>query len=717
MRTFRYEWKKLCGFRLLWIILLCLLCLNGYVQISHANSRGFTGSEYRGIIHRLNKMEPEKMPDYLQTQMERFGFGAYNRAEFSIELINEMQPAVDQLLQYPDYLANIADQSGQLSALSLWGGKDTFSYRNIQKTPPAYEAVQGITLRLDKSLGIEDALNHSVSDYLGLFLLFLIVSAVMLRDREQGMMPLLFAMPEGRGTLLRVKLGLIALCTVGITLLLFGENLLIGGMMYGLGDLSRPVQCIGSLYTCNLPVSVGTYLVLFFLTKIAGFLVFSMVFAAICAAAHNNLTVYICSGIFVGVSYLLYHFVPALSAWSMFRYLSPAQLVNVNEVFGTYRNINLFGYPFSLKIAAFIAIVLLLTAACAVCALLFIRRKNLQYRNVSLTLLRRRHSRVHGQFYYVCFRSLILQRGIVPVIAVIFAAAVWSSGFVRYLSSDEIYYEKFTTEQAGVLTEDTFAFIKEKQVGYKKLENQIMQLQMSGKANSFALNELYQKMNDRGAFERFRARYNAIRKSDAAGEMFYDSGYARLFGMDGNTDDLQMNLMILIFLCLLLAPFASLDRKTDMVKILYATAAGKHGYWKKLLLYSALCGAAVSLLFNLPYVWHILQKYGTQGLSAPLQSMTMCADDSVIRSVRTQIILLLLVRTAAAAATAMLISLLSAACRSPIPAYIATFSVFVLPAGLALLGVPNMPVIGVNPFLSFNRLVGTATEMYGMYNM
>ena len=81
---------------------------------------------------------------------------------------------------------------------------------------------------------------------------------------------------------------------------------------------------------------------------------------------------------------------------------------------------------------------------------------------------------------------------------------------------------------------------------------------------------------------------------------------------------------------------------------------------------------------------------------------------------RTQIILLLLVRTAAAAVTAMLISLLSAACRSPVPAYIATFSVFVLPAGLALLGVPLMPVTGVNPFLSFNRLVGTAAEMYSM---
>ena len=141
-----------------------------------------------------------------------------------------------------------------------------------------------------------------------------------------------------------------------------------------------------------------------------------------------------------------------------------------------------------------------------------------------------------------------------------------------------------------------------------------------------------------------------------------------------------------------------------MVKILYATAAGKRGYRKKLLIYSAVCGIAVSLIFHVPYILHILQKYGTQGLSAPLQSMTDFSQSSPVRSVGTEIAVLFLVRTVSAAVTAVLMSLLSGCCKSQVTAYIANISVFVLPAALALLGVSAMRYIGVNPILSYNPL-------------
>ena len=619
-------------------------------------------------------------------------------------MIAEVQDSLTRIEEYPDYLTGIDTQAANTAGLSLWGGKDTFSYRNIQKTPPAYTAVKNVTLRLDTERGIDDALHHPVTDFLGIFILFLTVSWIMLKDREQGMTPLLYAMPGGRGSLLCAKLVLTVLCTAGTVLLLYGENLLIGARMYGLGDLSRPIQCIGSFYECNLPVSAGTYLLLFTALKIAGFLVFSMAFAAFCAAAKNNLTVYALSGGFCGISFLLYQFVPALSNWSLFHYLNPMQLVRANDIIGTYKNINLFGYPFSLKPAAWITAAFFLLVFVCIAAYFFVSCRNRQYRNVMLRFVKHRSKRVHGQMFYVVFRSLILQKGIVPVLVVIFTAAVFSTGFVRTYTSDDIYYEKFTTEQAGVLTEQTARFIREKQENYAALEKQIQDLQRAGQNNMFQISQLYEKMHDRSAFEQFRTRYNAIRTSSVDGEMFYDTGYARLFGLDGNSDDLVINLCILLFLCLLLSPFASQDRKTDMVKILYASASGKRGYWKRLLLYSALCGIAVSLIFNVPYIMHILQKYGTQGLSAPLQSMTAFAEDPRIRTVRTEIIVLFCVRVIAAAVTGMLISLVSDVCRSPITAYIANISIFVLPAALALLGVSAMRFIGVNPFLSYNPL-------------
>lgn len=707
MRILRYEWKKLCSFRLLWILLLVLLCVNGYVQISAANDRGYTGSEYRRCIYYVQHLKPERVKPFLEKQMNADMFSG--EGEFSWFVTAEIQDSISRIEAYPDYLAGIETQAENASGLSLWGGKDTFSYRNIQKTPPAYTAVKNVTLRLDTEHGIDDALHHPVTDFLGIFAVFFTVSWIMLKDREQGMTPLLYALPAGRGTLLRSKLLLIVLCTAGTVLLLYGENLLIGARMYGLGDLSRPIQCIGSFYECNLPVSAGTYIMLFTGLKIAGFLVFSMAFAAICAAAKNNLTVYALSGGFCGISFLLYRFVPPLSNWSLFHYLNPVQLVRVNDIIGTYKNINLFGYPVSLKPAALMTAGALLTAFICAAVLFFVSRRNRQYRNVSFRILKHKGKRIHGQMFYVVFRSLNLQKGIVPVLAVIFAAAVFSSGFVRTYTSDDIYYEKFTTEHAGVITEETLRFIKEKQANYAALEKQIQDLQRSGQDHMYQISQLYEKMRDRSAFERFRTRCNAIRRSRADGELFYDTGYARLFGLDGGNEDLIINLCILIFLCLLLSPFASQDRKTEMVKILYATAAGKRGYWKHLLIYSALCGIAVSLSFNVPYIWHILQRYGAQGLSAPLQSMTVFAEKPLIRSVRSEIMILFTVRILSAAVTGMLMSILSGICRSQVTAYISNISVFVLPAALALLGVSAMRYIGVNPFLSYNPIAALLT--------
>ena len=699
MRILRYERKKLCGFRLLWILLPVLLCINGYVQISAANARPYSAAEYRDCLRYLQTLEPEQMSPYIEQQLDAAFSGG--TAEFSWAALTEMQESIARIEGYADYLAEIDARAKQNSGLAIWGGKDNFSYRNMQKTPPAYQTMKQVTLRLDTERGLDDALHHPVTDFLGIFLLFLIVSTVMLKDREQGMMPLLFSMPDGRGALLRAKLLLITCCTAGTVLLLYGENLLIGAGMYGLGDLSRPIQCIGSFYECNLPVSAGTYLLLFTAMKFIAYLVFSMAFAAICTAAKNNLTVYAVSGGFCGISFLLYQFVSPLSNWSLLHFLNPMQLVRVHEIIGTYRNLNLFGYPASLKISAPIAAIIYILTAICISVMCFVHRRNQQYRSLSVTFLKRRTRSVHGQMYYVIYRSLVLQKGIVPVLAVIFAAAVFSSGFTRYYTSDDIYYEKFTTEHAGVITEDTLAFIREKQAHYDALQHEMEEIQASAQPDMMRLNAITEEMHDRSAFTQFCTRCDAIMQSSVGGELFYDTGYARLFGLDGNSDVLKINLCILVFLCLLLSPYAAQDRKTDMVKILYATSAGKRGYWKCLLIYSAVCGITVSVIFNMPYVMHILQKYGTAGLSAPLQSMTEFAQKGIIRTVQTEIIILLAVRIFSAAVTAMCMSLISGRCRSLVTAYVVNLSIFVLPAALALMGVSVMRYFGVNPFLSY----------------
>lgn len=682
MRILFCEWKKLFSFQVLWILMICLFLVNGYIQISVMRERSYSAESYRAIHEKMSKMSLDEADDFLSEQIDSVFSG--KTSEYSMELLMDIQEHITLLNAYPEYLFDINAQKNSMSVISIWGGKDTFSYRNIQKTPQAYEALSETVLLLAPMLGIKDALQNPLTDFIGLSLIFLLVTTVMLKDREQCMMPLLYSMPNGRERLFFEKLALITLSTIGIVFLLYGENFIISGTMYGVGDLSRPVQCIDILYSCNLSISVGIYLALFFLMKILAFLVYAVMFVFACVVSKNNLMLYSISGCYCGFCYLLHRFVPENSTFGLLHYINPVQFIYVNDVIGTYCNINFFGYPVSLKIVSFITILFMLIVTISLCSVLFVKNKNMQYRNIVPHLFKNKKKHVHGQFYYVCYRSLVLQKGFILIMVLLFLAYLFSANFSRVYTSDDIYYEKFTTQFQGAITQETYDFITEKELHYSVLENRILELQMKD-INQYEIAELYEKMRDKNAFTRLKNRVDAIQHSSQNGELFYDSGYERLFGIGGNQETMYIILFEMLFLVMLLSPYASQDQKTNMIRVLYATSAGKTGYWKKLLLYSAICGVAVSILFNVPYVWNILQKYGMQGLSAPIQSITAFTQWNINITVSETIGLLLTLRIIRSCIIAMLISIFSAISRSQITAYVVNFSIFVLPVVLLLM--------------------------------
>mgnify|MGYP000046065260 CR=1 FL=1 len=238
----RAELKKCLSFRVLWILLFCLLCINGYSQITNAYDRYYTPSEYNALYEQLNRMSLQEANAFVSAKIE--SASPDSDADYNGYLYYDTLEIIEGLQNYPAYLESIQTNAENMTAVSIWGGTDTFSYRNIQKTPSAYTALAGTTLVLDTSLGIEDLLSSPLTDFLAVLLLFFCVCRIFLRDREQGILPLLYATPNGRLRLMSCKLGIAVLCAIGLVLLFYGEIALISCNLYGLGDLSRPIQCI-----------------------------------------------------------------------------------------------------------------------------------------------------------------------------------------------------------------------------------------------------------------------------------------------------------------------------------------------------------------------------------------------------------------------------------------------------------------------------------------
>ena len=700
MKVFLCECKKLMSFRIFWIVFSCLLLVNGYIQINRANERYYTPKSYRSFFSETENMSLNEIQKYLNELLEKQSSGEYTA--YPMYLIYDMLELSKECEDYPSYLNGIKEQADNMSSVSIWGGTDTFSYRNIQKTPSAYAAIPAEELPLAPSFGLENTFTSPVTDFIGIFLIFLTVCGVMLRDREQGIISLLSTLFRGRTYLLLTKFSVVSLCASSIALLLFGENLVIGGCLYGLGDLHRPIQSVFGFYQCNLSVSVGEFLILFFMLKIASYLLFAAIFSLICMASKNNIMIYGISGEICAAAFLFNRFVDVNSVFQILHYWNPVKFTQAAEILGTYHNVNVLGYPVSLKCSSVLLIVVLIAVMVFSCIWIAEKNQNVQYRAVRIDFFHRKKVRIHSRFYYVYYRSLILNKGILLLFASIFASAVLSASFSRQYDNDDIYYENFTNELEGTVTSDTLNYLEEKEEKYASVEKEIEKIKLSGNVNTYKLNLLYNELNDRAAFEHLNKRVQSIQSSGRNGEIFYDTGFERLFGFDGNKEEYVLILLMLLFAVLILSPVASADKKNDMVKIIFSTKCGKSGYYKDLLWYSILCGTFASLLFTVPYIINILNSYGTQGLSAPIQSIQSIAGSFTVGGL---IVLLIIFRTIGSMITAMIITCISSLCRSPMAAYIVNIALFVVPVSLVLLGVDFMKYVSVTPLLSFHCLI------------
>lgn len=677
----RREFQKIFSSKVLWLLLIGLLLVNGYVQIDKTHARYYTPENYRDFFSEIAGQTPYETDIFLAEKTENINKG--NIEDYPMVLVYDMQEISAELRDYPDYLLSIFDNAKVMEAANIWGETNTFSYRNIQKTPLAYENITETNLLpLQPSLGIEDATNGKITSIFGIFLVFLFTSMIFLQDREQEILPLLYSTKNGRWKLCSVKFFTASICSVALAILFFLENFIIGGVLYGVGDLSRPMQTIYGFYTANLPISVGLYLLLYCVIQMFAYLVFSSIFALICTIAKNNITIY---GLSAGVSLmwvLCYQMIPTYSPIALLHYWNPIQLLHSNEIFADYVNVNFFGFPISSKISILILTAVLISI-CFVCSnVLFSISRNLQYKRIGR--IKRKTNCIHSRFYYICHRYLVLNHGFVLIIALIGVSAFCSANLVRTYNNDDIYYENFTTDFTGNITKDTQQFIKDKFAHYDDIQKKIDKLESDGNGSLFLLNKLYAEFNDRQAFERFAKRVSKIEHNSDA-EIFYDTGYEHFFGIDGNLENQWIMLAILLFLTLLIPSVPAIDRKTYAMRFIRASKSGKKGYRTDILIFSVLAGVFSTAITMIPYTLRILQCYGIQGLNAPICSIAGFAKFPVNISVLAMIILWILTYMLISIIVAILCAGISTKLRSPIKTYVICAGVFVLPILVALM--------------------------------
>ena len=249
---------------------------------------------------------------------------------------------------------------------------------------------------------------------------------------------------------------------------------------------------------------------------------------------------------------------------------------------------------------------------------------------------------------------------------------------------------------AGVVTEKTEQFFTEKRAFYREIEAQIAELEQSESPNSYQIGQLTAQLNDKAAFEKFAQRVEQI--PDSA-EIFYDTGYVRYFALDGNREGMVQVLLLTAALTLLLCPTTSMDCKTNLKQIYHATKIGRFGYLRQMFRFAILNGILFSAVLILPYLLQILNHYGMQGWNTPLAGIEAYSTCPARISVGAAAIGVMGIRTIGAALTGCSITWIASHCKSLVTAYCINGVLFVLPAGLCLLGLDMFRYVGLTPML------------------
>ena len=158
-------------------------------------------------------------------------------------------------------------------------------------------------------------------------------------------------------------------------------------------------------------------------------------------------------------------------------------------------------------------------------------------------------------------------------------------------------------------------------------------------------------------------------------------------------------LLLTAALTLLLCPTTSMDCKTNLKQIYHATKIGRLGYLRQMFRFAILNGILFSAVLILPYLLQILNHYGMQGWNTPLAGIEAYSTCPARISVGAAAIGVMGIRTIGAALTGCSITWIASHCKSLVTAYCINGVLFVLPAGLCLLGLDMFRYVGLTPML------------------
>ena len=592
---------------------------------------------------------------------------------------------------YADYLEAVSEQAERMSNSSVFGkNKNSFTYRNIQKTARDFEALSGVTPEFGGNRAIERWLDFNIQDALYLFAVLIVILAFF-EERRSGLLTLVRSCPSGRKKLALSRLAVLFIWSAAFTVLIYAGTLITAFALYGGTDtLSHAVQSIESFRTCTLRVTIGEWIGLYFAAKlVCGFLI-GLIFWFVLSFLSQTQLAWLAIIAILAAEYAAWAFIPSQMALSVFRYVNIFSYIFPAEALGKYVNMNFFGLPVGV-LDLLIVLFVLLTAALSIgVVLISVKRYPVGNRNLLgrlIALFNKLADAVRSRLPITAmegYKQLILGGT-----ALFLVAAVWIAPRLNFMgyssgSSDEFLYRQYLQEASGPIDEKTYAYIEQAKAN---IENYQDGMEDFGKALSKleAQVELRKALADEGGYEPWLLDQSRLDETIGKSSVSIHRWNAIVAAA-------------LVILCA--APIFTFEKRAGTEKLLHSTLRGRGFVFIRKYLIILLEVAAIFALVYLRQWIRLVRCLGESTLSSPIQNADILAQSDLRITLGTFIALIFGLRLLALIAVGCFTAFISSRSQSWEKAALTGFALILLPGVLLYFGSEWVGYISIIPGIS-----------------
>ncbi len=689
----RHELYKIISNKKAVFLAVLVLVLNMVLQFYvEQNKNEYTAGSYKALWEELEaQAEAEESWDRVVLHLsERIEvFSETPRAEreslviytdsFLAEnaLFEDVYEEISFQADYPGYLAGVESSADAFMSISLFGKVDGYSYADILKMKNEYAGMERKELIPEQSAGMELAASTGVTDLLALVLILFVAVMLWLKEKEQNMMLLIRTTYNGRIKLAASKLAVLVFTCVFAGVGLYGGNALAGAVMYGLGDLTRPLATVYDYGHTLWEISAGGFLVLNVVFKIIAYIWVALLMSAVCCKSGGPAAAFGGMVLLGAVGCVMYYNISPVSVWKSFKYLNTFGVLKTEFIFLDYRGLNIFGNPVDYRVCMAVMLPAGLVLFMVLTVVFFIdyvikgkRRAGyavVQKIKTVFISLRRRTERHTALLLHELHRIFMCHKGIIVLAVLVFFIADDAKPYeVSYLSMEDYCEHVYLEELQGPVTDEKLEYIESEEKRVKS---------PSGK---------YERAQ-KEALVLVKRRLSYIEKNEGAC-FVYEEPHNRLVADYGHTPDLLRAVTALIPVVLIMPYFFAPDLQNGVNRITDVTLRGKRKLKTMRYVTGVVFALAIAAVAHLSYFVQIMVSYGVDAevFSYPVNSIPHLAEFGSTINLGTYYLITYAIKILAAVAGAFLVYGLSKLLKSQTYAMLAGFLLLVVPFLVAM---------------------------------